>query len=81
MSREGNGCKYWDCKKVRGKECKARAITKTLDGLVTVTKGPNESKHTHPPYQEEWEAEMIKKSIKNQAAEAHVPPTAILRGF
>lgn len=38
---------YWDCQKVRYKECKARAITVTaMNGEIRVLRGPDESVHS-----------------------------------
>ncbi len=45
---------YWDCHKVRARECTARAITAaaaTEEGIVVI-RGTVESSHTHPPSQE-----------------------------
>lgn len=78
-SREVAGTSYWDCKKVRDKICKARAVTKVIDGAVSVIKGPEVSKHTHPPSREEAEAERIKTAIKSRAGE-RITPAVILQG-
>ena len=55
---------YWECKKLRSKECTARAITSTTNGVVTVLKGQNESQHSHPPNREVNEAEKIRLRLK-----------------
>lgn len=59
-SRQANGKTYWDCNRLRKKECKARAIT-VADGETTIVlKGPTESPHEHAPDREEAEAEIVK---------------------
>lgn len=79
-SREGEHSKtYWDCKRVRDGECKARAITKVIDGVVSVLKGPEISKHIHAPSREEAEAERIKFAIKGRAGE-RTAPAVLLQG-
>ena len=71
---------YWECKKLRSKECTARAITSTTNGVVTVLKGPNESQHSHPPNREVNEAEKIKLVMKRQAeTDPDRPGNALLR--
>ena len=80
-SREGQDCTYWDCKRVRDRVCKARAITKFSDGSVIVMKGPDKSIHTHPPSWEEVNADKVKHRIKQRAQEAHFPPVVILQGI
>ena len=60
-SRETAGKIYWDCNRVRRRECRARAIS-TLpgnNGAVTLYKGPNESKHAHAPNVEAVAAEEL----------------------
>lgn len=79
-SRQAGGKTYWDCKKLRDRECKARAVTRLIDGVVTVEKGPDQSRHSHPPSREEVEAERIKHVILGRANEPHAPPSAILQG-
>lgn len=73
---------YWDCRLVRGGTCSARAITinPASPADVVVLKGPTESKHSHPPNEEELQAEKITSKIKRKAA-AHpeVPPAQVLR--
>ena len=62
---------YWDCRLVRSKECKARAITNihTVGGAVVVYKDPDESKHAHPPNREKCKAEVAVAGIKRKAVE------------
>lgn len=52
---------YWDCRRVRDNECKARAITSfSKPGSdFTILKGPRESLHEHLANPEEAEAEEI----------------------
>lgn len=73
---------YWDCRLVRTGLCAARAITNNPPAPtdVILLKGPEQSSHSHPPNQEEVEAEKITSRIKRKAA-AHpeVPPAQILR--
>ena len=79
-SREVSGTTYWDCKKVRDKVCKARACTKIIDGTVTVMKGPETSRHAHPPNHDEVAAEKIKFRVKARATE-RATPAVILQGI
>lgn len=74
---------YWDCTKVRTKECKARAVTsRNHRNEITVLKGPNESRHSHPPNRDQVTAEEIKIRIKEQAKEhPQAMPSAIVRGL
>ena len=48
-SKVENGKIYWDCQRVRAKECKVRAITTEPDaqGNFTVKKRPDIDKHPH----------------------------------
>ena len=64
-----SGCRvYWDCLKLRNKECTARAITVTSsDGLLTVVQGPDISRHQHAPNREEAEAERRRLLLKRAA--------------
>ena len=81
-SREAKSKIYWDCRRVRSGECKARAITTAPrdDGSVTVLKGPKESEHTHPPNREEAEAEKFVEELKEEAADhPELPPAQLLR--
>ena len=52
-SREKNGIKYWDCKKLRNGECNARAITKWNGRELVVIKGLDPNDHAHPADREE----------------------------
>ena len=62
---------------MRTKECTARAIT---NEPLIIIKGPTESKHTHPPNQEECEAEVITQRIKRKAKEhPEQPPAQLIR--
>ena len=63
---EGNRT-YWDCKKVRNNECKARAITNLMGGKVSIVKGPDVSKHAHPSNREECDEEKIRMNLKRKA--------------
>ena len=57
---------YWDCKRLRLKECKARAITgEFASGDIMVLKGPRESPHSHPPNREECEVENFLHRYNN----------------
>lgn len=69
---------YWECYKLRRKECRARATTKsTGGGNFTVTK---ESVHDHPPNREYVAAEKIRMNVKRKAEEhPEEPPSRILR--
>ncbi|CAB0042382.1 unnamed protein product [Trichogramma brassicae] len=70
---------YWDCQKLRSKECRARAITISSHGTVTVVKGPEQDPpHSHPPNREVAEAEKIKLTIKKQAETIHDRPGSAL---
>lgn len=77
-SRRGNNSmQYWDCTKLRQKECRARAITSGEDENVVMVK---ESDHDHAPDREVAEAERIKYLLKDKAlSEGARPPTAIIR--
>ena len=81
-SRTAAGKMYWDCNRVRRRECRARAITTlpTNDGAVTVMKGPDTSKHAHAPNVEAAEAGKLTQEVKDTAA-AHpeMMPSQILR--
>lgn len=73
---------YWDCNRLRNKECSARAITSlaNLGEHPVVFKGPVESKHSHPSNLEECGAEKLKQSLKRRAEEhPEEPPAQILR--
>lgn len=52
-----NESTYWDCSRLRNKECKARAVTTVNHAnQIIVLKGPNESRHSHPPNRDQVEA-------------------------
>lgn len=80
-SRKHKGKVYWDCRRLRAKECTARAITADSDTEpLIVFKGPRESPHSHPPNQEECGAEVIKSGLKRKAEEnPEQPPAQIIR--
>ena len=73
---------YWDCRLLRRGTCTARAITSDPSdgGNIEVFKGPDGSKHDHPPNREETTAEVIIERVKRKAV-AHPadPPARILR--
>lgn len=74
---------YWDCKKLRDGECKARAVTtKNPLGGVVVSKGWRESPHRHAPSRDVAEAEKIKADIKKRSEEdEQAKPSVIIRGI
>lgn len=78
-----NGSTYWNCLKLRDKQCSARAVTTTgPDNQIVVTKGPVQSAHRHPPNPEAAEAEAIKHRIKQTAANnRRLKPSVIIRGI
>lgn len=78
-----DGSTYWDCMKLRSKECSARAVTELNPaGDVIVKKGPRQSPHEHGPSRDAAEAERIKADIKRIADEDQDEmPAAIIRGF
>ena len=59
---------YWDCRNVRSGIRPARAITNNpIAGVhVVVHRGPQESKHTHQPNQEECAGEVIVDNMKRK---------------
>lgn len=70
---------YWECKKYRAGECRARAITNASGSLV-ILKRPAIDDHLHAPNQHECEAEIAKNDLKREAeANPERPPSAILR--
>lgn len=73
-----NGNFYWDCQKVRRGECKARAITRTSAAGLIIVKGPEESKHEHPPNQDMAKAEAAVVNMKRTAEEhPECPPAQV----
>lgn len=71
-SRERGNKVYWDCQKVRSRECIRRAITAVparLQDEVVVIKGLSQLSHTYPPNQEQCKAEQVLQGIKRKAAE------------
>ena len=69
---------YWDCRKVRSKECRARAITDVPapGSAVVVLKGPVQSPHEHAPNRDECTAEVVMGRVKRKAAEHPKQPPA-----
>ena len=65
---------YWDCRRVRTKECKARAITAVPNSnqQVIVLEGPSQSRHEHALNQEELAADVAgtRKTDKDGPEEA-----------
>lgn len=59
-----NGVEYWDCQKLRNKQCRARAVSTEVNGNVVMTK---EGEHDHAPNRELAEAERIKFEVKLQS--------------
>lgn len=51
---------YWNCNRLRKKECKVRAITVNKEPGASVTVLRELSRHEHPPDQEEDESEIVK---------------------
>lgn len=72
---------YWDCTRLRKKECRARAITSLArEGEPHIYKGPQHAPHDHPADPDECNAEIVKYRIKHQAEkQPERPPTAIVR--
>lgn len=73
---------YWDCTRLRKKECRSRAITSLArEGEVPhIYKGPQHAPHEHPADPDESNAEIVKYRLK-QEADKHPerPPSAIVR--
>ena len=78
QSRVAKGRVYWDCRKLRGGECKARAVTSDpTDGEpVEVYKGVPELDHSHPPNQEETAAGQLTTTLKRKAVNHPEQPPA-----
>lgn len=74
--------RHWECRRVRSKDCKARAITNRPapgDELI-IFQGPEQSEHEHPPNYDECRAEKVKLNLKRKAEEhPEQPPAQILR--
>ena len=72
---------YWDCVKVRDKECHAREISVAApNGQITIAKGPDVCPHEHPPNREESEAEKTRLLLKRKAVtHENGPPAALVR--
>ena len=72
---------------MREKECKARAVTAHVrladaNNELLVTKGPQQSAHSHPPNSEQIAAEVIKTNIQKKAEEhPELRPSVIIRGI
>lgn len=60
---------YWECRKSRSGECKARAVTSTWTAgrEVIVFKGTQESSHTDPPHREAIAVEGFVRGVKRKA--------------
>lgn len=72
---------YWDCQRIKRKECSGRAVTndKTGDQPV-VYREPTESPHQHAPNQEETTAVCVTETLKRKAAQnPSQPPSQFLR--
>lgn len=74
---------YWDCQKLRMRECTARAVTlastRPLDP-ITVLSGPTTSKHNHPPNPDGVKAQVVVEGVKKLAeSQRTLPPSAIIR--
>lgn len=77
-----NGKTYWECQKLRKKECKARVITafNIFENKNYFVRESTLDDHDHVPNQEECEAEIIKYSLKRKAEDQpQLPPAQILR--
>ena len=81
QSRQGNGKIYWDCRRVRSRECRARAITNepAPGQVIVLLKGPQESKHSHLPNREQVKAVALTAGLKRKATtDPGMPPAQIL---
>ncbi|KAJ8685810.1 hypothetical protein QAD02_021603 [Eretmocerus hayati] len=75
-----NGKLHWACQRLRKGKCSARAGTVQSGENITIIKGPDESKHSHPAAPDEAKAEIIKLNLKRTAEEhPELPPTQIMR--
>lgn len=80
-SRERKNKVYWDCQKVRARECSARAITLdvTQDPIVVI-QGPDKSVHSHPPNQDAVKAMALVEELKTTAqSQPSLPPALLVR--
>ena len=70
-SQQKNDRIYWDCRRVRSKQCKGRAITNATapGGVLTVYKQLDESKHEPSPNREECDAEVVIAGVKCKASD------------
>lgn len=72
-----NNTTYWDCQKLRTKQCRSRAVSTVVNGGVIITK---ETEHDHAPDREVAEAEKIKFDLKQEAlTNKEQGPSTILR--
>lgn len=80
-SRVRDSKTYWDCRRLRSRECRARAVSMlAADGAVIVIRGPLESTHSHPANEDECKSEEIVATLKRHAEEhPEQPPAQILR--
>lgn len=72
----------WECRRLRLKECKARAVTNRPEpgAPVIVFRGTEKSPHEHPPNFNECEAEKVKISLKKKSVDQpERPPSQLLR--
>ncbi|KAJ8670726.1 hypothetical protein QAD02_001985 [Eretmocerus hayati] len=75
-----NGKFHWACQRLRKGECSARAVSVQSGESITIIKGPDESKHSHPAAPDEAKAEIVKLNLKRPAEEhPELPPTQIMR--
>lgn len=82
-SRQRGNRIYWDCEKVRARECTARAVTQSikrpLDPIVVLS-GPATSKHGHPANHDAVKAKALLEEVKKVAEEQPaLPPAVIVR--
>lgn len=70
-TRERNGKTYWECRPTRMGNCSARAVTiiRSSDDQLEVTRGPQESEHSHPPKRKESASEKLVAGLKSKAEE------------
>ncbi|KAE9531217.1 hypothetical protein AGLY_010423 [Aphis glycines] len=77
-----NGKTYWECQKVRRKECKARIITtfNIFENKHYFVREPALDDHDHVANQEKCQSEIVKYSLKRKAEDQpQLPPAQILR--
>jgi len=77
-----NGKTYWECQKVRRKECKARIITtfNISENKHDFVREPTLDDHDHIPNQEQCQSKNFKYYLKRKAEDQpQLPPAQILR--